>query len=159
MVKPDQKKNSMIMEKQFCEKCKKDREVINVIKRGKYDEYVLACGDTVSGKKITKILPTITFSKANSLASTPSNDMEDMFLEIDNTDYSPFERQSMKNILKAVNREIKHRPLPKIIDSLGVSLKISLPLATPYIIRMITKYLKSKQAPDSSGVYNTAEGN
>lgn len=149
----------MTTKKQFCEKCHKEREVINVIKRGKHIEYVLGCGDSVSGKKISKILPTVTFSKSNSLSSIPTNDIEELFLEIDNTDYSPFERQSIKDILKSVNREIKHLPLPKIIDSLGVSLKISIPLATPYILRLITRYLKPKHAQHHSGFSDNVERN
>jgi hypothetical protein len=82
-----------------------------------------------------------------------------LFLEIDNADYSPFERQSIKDILKSVNREIKHQPLPKIIDSLGVSLKISIPLATPYILKLITGHLKQKHVQHSSRFSENVEGN
>jgi hypothetical protein len=149
----------MTTKKQFCEKCQKEREVINVIKRGKHIEYVLGCGDSVSGKKVSKILPTVTFSKANSLSSIPSNEIEELFLEIDNTDYSPFERQSIKDILKSVNREIKHQPLPKIIEKLGVSLKISIPLATPYILKLIAGHLKQKHVHYYSGFSDNVEGN
>jgi hypothetical protein len=149
----------MTAKKQFCEKCQKEREVINVIKGSKHIEYVLGCGDSVSGKKIRKISPTVTFSRANSFSFIPSNEIEELFLEIDNTDYSPFERQSIKDILKSVNREINHQPLPRIIDSLGVSLKISIPLATPYVLRLITRYLKPKHAQHQSGFSDNVEGN
>ncbi len=125
---------------QFCERCQKDRDIIKIIPNRSYAEALLSCGDSARLEQIVPIHSNSTRSKSKSV------ELAEIFAQINKTDYSPLEKESIRRILEVVNREIKHDPLPKIIDSLGVSLKMYLPLASRYIILLISKFLNSNRS-------------
>ncbi len=123
---------------QFCERCQKDRDIMTIISNRSYAEAVLSCGDSARLEQNIRVHSNTTRSKSKSV------ELAEIFAQINKTDYSPLEKESIRRILEFVNREIKHNPLPKIVDSLGVSLKMYLPLASSYIILLISKFLNSK---------------
>lgn len=118
-------------------------KVVNIISHRNYEEQVFSCGDIAKVELDRSDNKSPVNDKIIENKSFPmsGNSLLEIFIQIDGTDYSPFEKESIKRILKAVDRQIKHDPLPKIMGSLGPSLKICVPQAKPFIISLIDKFL------------------
>ena len=188
----------------FCQICKKQVEVINVIPSSNYDQFVFSCGDTskvirrsfekpvsiedkiwsskriridplsnnsipviVSGDRGIKahglLAPTFTINTENgnyiidkprihnlsqnevtsdSVFSIP-NILDHILVKLDESGHSQSEKTNIRKILNQIDRQIKLKPLPSIISSLG-TLETYLHMAAPYVQLLVNNFVKGK---------------
>jgi hypothetical protein len=79
-------------------------------------------------------------NKSGSTSTSP-NTMDDILLKLDESEYSQSEKINTRKILTQIDRQIKLKPLPSIISSLG-TLETYLPIATPYIQLLISNFVR-----------------
>lgn len=77
----------------------------------------------------------------NTSFTSTTYELHDILVQIDNSNHSADEKDKIKQIMKIVHSEIKSKPLPEILASLGSNLKTCLPIATPFIIPFLNKFL------------------
>jgi hypothetical protein len=89
--------------------------------------------------KVDKII--LNNTTYNTSFTSATYDIHDILIQIDNSNYSSEEKEKIKQIMKIVDSEIKSKPLPEIFSSLSNNIKSFLPLATPFIIPLLNKFL------------------
>jgi hypothetical protein len=90
---------------------------------------------------IANLLSTYQIDSSSSVDNSTNIDMHDIFIDINKSDNSPEQKEMIREILNTINKDIKTKPLPLILTSLGTNLKTCLPLATPFIIPFLTKLI------------------
>jgi hypothetical protein len=63
--------------------------------------------------------------------------------QVNSNDYSPEEKEKIKQILELIQKEVPTKPLPGVMDSIKARFKEWLPIASPFIQQGISLYLKA----------------
>ena len=96
---------------------------------------------SVENFTLNNITYNTTFTSSNTTFTSTTYDIHDILIQIDNSNHSPEEKEKIKQIVKIIDSEIKSKPLPAILSSVGNNLRSFIPLASPFIIPLINKYL------------------
>jgi len=193
----------------FCERCKRQVDIINIIPSSNYDQLVFSCGDISKVIKRSKEIPVsiedkiwaskrikieplnsisipvivfgdngikasgilvptlkINMENGNYIVDKPQisnlsqhddksdpisylpNTLDDIFLRLDESNHSQNEKINIRKIVNQIDRQIKLKPLPSIISSLG-TLSTYIPMAAPYLQLLISKYLRTDLTTNS----------
>jgi hypothetical protein len=72
---------------------------------------------------------------------TEPDGLQDILIQVKNSGHSPSEKANITKILNQVDRQLKSKPLPHIISSLG-TLQTYLFIASPYIQLLVNTVIK-----------------
>jgi hypothetical protein len=95
----------------------------------------------VDRDSVNNLLTTYQTDNSSSVDNSTNIDLHDIFIEIDRSDNPPAQKEMIKEILNTLNKDIKTKPFPQILTSLGTNLKTYLPLATPFITPFLSKFI------------------
>jgi hypothetical protein len=74
--------------------------------------------------------------------SSITNPLDDILIKLDESSRSQSEKSNIRKILNQMDRQIKLKPLPNIISSLG-TLETYIPMAAPYVQLLISKFINA----------------
>lgn len=76
--------------------------------------------------------------------SSIHNSLDDILVKLDASSHSQSEKTNIRKILNQVDKQIKLKPLPSIISSLG-TLESYIPMASPYVQLLIGNFVKANR--------------
>ena len=76
--------------------------------------------------------------------SSIHNGLDDILVKLDASGHSQSEKMNIRKILNQIDKQIKLKPLPSIISSLG-TLESYIPMAAPYVQLLIGNFVKANR--------------
>jgi hypothetical protein len=76
--------------------------------------------------------------------SSIHNSLDDILVKLDASGHSQSEKTNIRKILNQIDKQIKLKPLPSIISSLG-TLESYIPMAVPYVQLLIANFVKANR--------------
>jgi len=133
----------LIGEKKFCVQCNKEDEVVDVKPSNGNQIQVLSCGHLIeTPQAVYDAVATLPSAyETISTASRGINNLNDIFLVVDESPMTEEQKSKTKEILSIVDKEKDSKTLPQI-KSLLNPLKTWLPVAEPYINMVVALFLK-----------------